>query len=46
MHACPECGEHCDCDGEDADLALIDAGECSHDCDDSEIFDDTTGDDE
>ena len=31
MHPCPECGEYCDCDGEDLhhDVAPDD---CAHEC--------------
>lgn len=32
MHPCPECGEACDCDGEDHGQSAPD--DCTHDCDD------------
>jgi hypothetical protein len=39
MHECPECGQACDCDGEDVwnDYASLD---CEHDCEDEEDADD------
>lgn len=35
MHSCPECGQSCDCDGEDHwnDAA---AAECEHDCEEDD----------
>ncbi len=32
MHDCPECGQTCDCDGEDIWNAYA-ALDCAHDCD-------------
>jgi hypothetical protein len=39
MHECPDCGQVCDCDGEDIwnDAA---ANECEHGCDEQEGDDD------
>jgi hypothetical protein len=36
MHSCPDCGQACDCDGEDT---WIDENEetCSHACDPADI---------
>jgi len=36
MHECPECGQACDCDGEDTwfDWPSPAVEECVHDCDD------------
>jgi hypothetical protein len=45
VHDCPECGESCDCDGEDLhhDQAPED---CSHICDDEMVDEDDLADDE
>ena len=34
MHECPECGQDCDCDGEDTwnDIGSLDWLNCTHDC--------------
>lgn len=42
MHECPECGQACDCDGEDVwnDYA---GRTCRHDCEDEEDADDQHG---
>jgi hypothetical protein len=36
MHECPECGQACDCDGEDTwnDIGSSDWMNCSHECED------------
>jgi len=34
MHECPECGQVCDCDGEDTWIGWPANIECSHDCED------------
>jgi len=34
MHECPECGQACDCDGEDTWIGWPANIECSHDCED------------
>lgn len=42
MHSCPECGQACDCDGEDTWLESSE-DDCEHNCeplDDDEDFDD------
>ncbi len=38
MHECPECGQTCDCDGEDTwnDVGSSDWLNCSHECEDFE----------
>lgn len=41
MHECPECGQACDCDGEDHDQSAPD--DCQHEC---EIDDDDDDDDD
>lgn len=43
MHSCPECGQACDCDGEDTWLedAVVDIEGCGHQC---EEFDDEVDD--
>ena len=38
MHECPECGQVCDCDGEDTWYENVTA--CVHDCDDQDFDDD------
>ena len=32
MHDCPECGQACDCDGEDTWFEYV--GNCAHECED------------
>jgi hypothetical protein len=32
MHECPECGQACDCDGEDTWMTSA-ANDCTHGCD-------------
>lgn len=42
MHECPECGQACDCDGEDTwnDIGSSDWLNCSHECEfDDDDFD-------
>lgn len=34
MHECPDCGQACDCDGEDTWYEFDEIEECSHVCDD------------
>ena len=38
MHECPDCGQACDCDGEDTwnDYDSPDAKNCTHDCEEYE----------
>lgn len=36
VHECPECGQACDCDGEDHDQGAPD--DCSHACDEDDDF--------
>ena len=43
MHECPDCGQACDCDGEDTtwfDYPAQEVLDCSHDCDDDDDYDD------
>jgi hypothetical protein len=42
MHDCPECGESCDCDGEDHEQPA--PPDCRHECDDDDDGDDDIGD--
>ena len=35
MHSCPECGQACDCDGEDIELESSE-DDCVHECDTEE----------
>ncbi len=34
MHKCPDCGEDCDCDGEETTWLRDTFFDCNHDCDD------------
>ena len=38
MHSCPECGQACDCDGEDLWIDENDE-DCTHDCDPRDLDD-------
>lgn len=43
MHECPECGQVCDCDGEDTWYGWDEIEDCNCDCwleDESENYDD------
>lgn len=41
MHECPDCGQACDCDGEDT---WLDEDECEHLCDPNDLEDDNAWD--
>lgn len=50
MHECPECGQACDCDGEDTWIGYPYNLDCTHDCEDEwredyDNFDDDYDDD-
>ena len=47
MHECPECGQACDCDGEDTwnDIGSSDWLNCSHECEEYSEEDDLMPDD-
>lgn len=38
MHSCPDCGQACDCDGEDVWWDEYDA--CDHECEEYDIAED------
>lgn len=44
VHECPECGQECDCDGEDHEQT-IESEDCTHVCDEDDDDDPGDGDD-